>query len=82
MIDWETAGQMPIVWDLRKLIAVPGLLTKSIELLRAELHQLGWRDVMSAEGQFLLGLGARVAERSRGAHREADLRFETYAKSN
>ena len=67
VIDWETAGQMPIVWDLRKLMAVPGLLTRAIELLRAELQRLGWRDVMSAEGQFLLGLGARVAERGRGA---------------
>ena len=71
VIDWETAAQIPIVWDLRKLMAVPGLPTRAIELLRAELHQLGWRNVMSAEGQFLLGLGARVAERSRGAHREA-----------
>ena len=70
VIDWEHAGQMPIVWDLRKLMAVPGT-TNAIELLRAELQQLGWHDVMRAQGQFLLGLGARVAERSRGAHREA-----------
>ena len=72
VIDWETAGRMPIVWDLRKLMSsVPGLLSKSIELLGAELKQPGWRDAMSAENQFLLGLGARVAERSCEAHRVA-----------
>ena len=72
VIDWETAGQMPIVWDLRKLMhGARGFLPSAIELLRAELQQLGWRDAMSAEDQFLLGLGARVAERSRGAHRAA-----------
>ena len=74
VIDWETAGQMPIVWDLRKLMSsVPGLLSKSIELLRAELLQLGWRDAMDAESQSLLGLGARVAERSCAAHQAAAL---------
>ena len=66
VVDWQTAGQMPVVWDLRKLIAVPGLLSKSVGLLRDELQRLGWRDVMSAEDQFLLGIGARVAERIRG----------------
>ncbi len=71
VIDWETAGQMPVVWDLRKLVAAPGLLSKSIELLRDELRLLGWRDAMSAQDQFLLGLGARVAERIRGAREKS-----------
>ena len=74
VIDWEAAGQMPVVWDLRKLMSsVPGLLANSIELLRAEIKRLGWHDVMSADNQFLLGLGARVAERGRAAHQAAAL---------
>ena len=74
VIDWETAGQMPVIWDLRKLMSsVPGLLAKSIELLRAEIKRLGWHDVMSADNQFLLGLAARVAERSCEAHQAAAL---------
>jgi hypothetical protein len=70
VIDWETSGRMPIVWDLRKLIsAVPGLLSRVVQLLRAELRQPGLREAMSAENQCLIGLAARVAERSRKAHR-------------
>ena len=70
VIDWETAGQMPVVWDLRKLMAsVPGFLSKSIELLRAELIRLGWRDAMGAESQCLLGFSAMVAQRSGAVHR-------------
>ena len=64
---------------------VPGLLSKSIELLRAELKQLGWRDAMSAESQCLLGLAARVAERCRGPSSSRIPRSEstaaTYSKS-
>ena len=83
VIDWEHAGQMPIAWDLRKLIAVPGLLPKSIELLRAELQQLGCRDAMSAEGQFLLetrseGGGAQSWRPSKPEISES----KTYDKSN
>ena len=44
VIDWETAGQMPIVWDLRKLMAVPGLLTRAIELF--ELNYSGLAGAM------------------------------------
>jgi len=70
VIDWETSGRMPIVWDLRKLIsAVPGLLPRVVKLLRAELQQPGLRGAMSPEHQCLIGLAARVAERSRKAHR-------------
>jgi hypothetical protein len=70
VIDWETSGRMPVVWDLRKLMpAIPGLLSKIIQLLGAELQHLGWRDAMAPEHQCLLGLGARIAERSRKAHR-------------
>ncbi len=70
VVDWETAGRMPIVWDLRKLMTtVPGLLLKAVQMLRAELDQPAWRGAMTAENQFLIGLGARVAERSRKAHR-------------
>jgi len=70
VIDWETAGRMPIVWDLRKLVpTVPGLLPRAVTMLRAELQQLGWRDAMTSEDQCVAGLGARVAQRIRTPHR-------------
>ena len=68
MVDWETAGLMPVVWDLRKLIpTVPAWSSKAVELLRRELGRLQRTDLMSAEDQWILGLAARIAERSRKA---------------
>jgi hypothetical protein len=65
-VDWEMSGQMPIVWDFRKLFtSVPSVIPRIVCAIRTEIGRLGWRDAMDAEQQCLLGLCGRYAERSR-----------------